>query len=157
MDLDQHPDAWDGSTLYADDLTVGEVYPLGSYTVVQQEIVDFATAWDPQFFHVDPEAAARGAFGGLIASGVHTIAVFQRLAVGGFWGRCATVAARGMRDVRFVRPLRAGTELEGRLVIDAIRHRDAQRSLVSVSGTLEERSGPVLTVALDAYVARRGA
>jgi acyl dehydratase len=156
MDLSRRPDAWTSpETLYADDLEVGDVFELGSHTVTEQEILEFATDWDPQFFHVDAEAAARGLFGGLIASGIHTMGVFQKLSVDGFWGRAATIAARGMRDVRFVSPMRPATLLTGRLTVDEVRHRDAGRSLVTVSGVLGGPAGPVLTLQLDAYLARR--
>ncbi len=156
MDLSRHPEAWNESTIYAEDLTAGDEFDLGSHTVSPAEIVAFATQWDPQLFHVDEEAADRGLFGGLIASGIHTMAVFQRLSVVGFWARSATIAARGIRDVRFVRPMRPDTTLVGRMVIEEVRHRDPARSLVSVSGTLAEDSGaPVLAMSLDAYLARR--
>jgi acyl dehydratase len=156
MDLSRHPDAWDDSTLYADDLVVGETFDLGSHTVTSAEITGFARTWDPQFFHVDEKAAGRGLFGGLIASGIHTMAVFQRLSVAAFWSRSATVAARGIRDVRFTSPVRPETTLVGRLVVDDVRHRDAGRSLVSVSGALDDESGAaVLAMTLDAYLARR--
>jgi acyl dehydratase len=158
MDLSRHPDAWNESTMYADDLAVGDVFALGSHTVTTEEILAFAGEWDPQFFHVDAAAADRGLFGGLIASGIHTMAVFQRLSVAAFWSRTATIAARGIREVRFLSPMRPGTTLAGRVVVDEVSHRDADRSLVSVSGTLEEESGAaVLALSLDAYVARRGA
>lgn len=156
MDLSSHPDAWDDSTIYADDLTAGDVYELGSHTPTREEVMSFAERWDPQFFHTDQEAAERGLFDGLIASGIHTMAVFQRLSVAGFWGNSATIAARGIRDVRFIRPVRPGTTLTGRLVVDGVTHRDAGRSLVSVSGSLRDDSGAsVLSLSLDAYIARR--
>ena len=156
MDLTRHPEAWNESTLYADDLTVGEVFPLGSHKVTAEELTSFAEAWDPQFFHVDAEAAERGLFGGLITSGIHTMAIFQRLSVAGFWSRCATIAARGIRDVRFVSPVRPDTTLVGRVAIKAVEHRGDARSLVTVAGTLEDDSGvAVLAMSLDAYLARR--
>jgi acyl dehydratase len=155
MDLSRRPDDWTSETFYSDDLEVGDVFDLGSFVVTEQEVVEFASVWDPQFFHVDTQAATDGLFGGLIASGIHTMAVFQRLSVAGFWGRSATIAARGMRHVRFVSPMRPATELTGRLTIDEVRHRDENRSLVTVSGVLEGPAGPVLTLQLDAYLARR--
>lgn len=157
MDLSRRPDAWNDETLFADDLEVGDVHVLGSHLVTREEVVEFATDWDPQFFHVDAAAAERGVFDGLIASGIHTMAVFQRLSVAGFWGRTATLAARGIREVRFVRPVRPGTEVTGRLTVEDIGPRDETRSLVTVSGVLEEASGPVLTMTLDVYLARRSA
>ena len=120
------------ATLFADDPSPADAFDLGSHTVSVAELTQFAGQWDPQFFHVDAAAADRGMFGGLIASGILTMAVFQRLSVEGFWGRTATVAARGMRDVRFVRPVRPGASLAG-------------------SGE------PVLTMTVDAYLARRPA
>lgn len=156
LDLTTQPAGWNDSTLYADDLEVGGAYDLGTYTVSAEEIMGFAARWDPQFFHVDEDAADRGHFGGLVASGVHTMSVLQRLAVEGLWGRAATVAARGMREVRFLRPVRPGTTLQGSVVVDEVEHRDASRSLVSVSATLDDDAGrPVLAMVLDVYVARR--
>lgn len=157
VDLSRHPEVWDESTIYADDLSVGDVYDLGSHTVTTEELTDFASRWDPQFFHVDEDAARDGLFDGLIASGIHTMAVFQRLSVAGFWGRSATVAARGIREVRFLSPMRPDTTVVGRLEITGVQHRDTHRSLVSVSGTLHEEEGgaAVLALSLDAYLARR--
>lgn len=156
MDLGQRPDVWHDKILYADDLTPGDVFGLGPHHVTTEELTSFASAWDPQFFHVDEKAASRGPFGGLIASGIHTLAVFQRLSVTAFWGRSATIAARGMREVRFLSPVRPGTTLVGRLVVGEVRHRGSERSLVTVTGSLDEDTGTaVLTLSLDAYLARR--
>lgn len=49
--------------VYRDDIAVGTDLPTGAYTVTAQEIVDFASRWDPRFFHADAEAAAEGCFG----------------------------------------------------------------------------------------------
>lgn len=157
VDLSRLPDVWTDQTLFADDLAAGDVFELGSYTVSTDELTGFAEQWDPQFFHVDGDAAGRGLFGGLIASGIHTMAVFQRLSVAGFWARSATIAARGIREVRFVRPVRPGSTLSGRLVVEDVQHRDG-RSLVTVNGTLAEEAGDaVLEMSVDAYLARRPA
>ena len=59
-----------------EDFEPGQVFELGSRTVSADEIVAFAREWDPQPFHVDPEAAADSVFGGLIASGGQTVAVW---------------------------------------------------------------------------------
>jgi acyl dehydratase len=54
------------------DFAVGQVIEAGPYVVDEAEVLSFAKAYDPQWFHTDPEAAAKGRFGGLIASGWHT-------------------------------------------------------------------------------------
>ena len=64
--------------LYFEDFEPGEVYELGTRTVTESEIVAFARQWDPQPFHIDPEAAKESVFGGLIASGWHTGAMWMR-------------------------------------------------------------------------------
>ena len=57
---------------YWEDFRPGEVSEVGSVTVGEDEIVAFARQYDPQPFHIDPEAAKDGPFGGLVASGSHT-------------------------------------------------------------------------------------
>lgn len=159
VDLTRVPDAWDETTWFADDLTPGASYDLGPHLVDEAELVAFALQWDPQFFHVDRAAAERGAFGGLIASGMHTLSVFQRLAVPGFWGRLATIAARGMSDVRFLAPVRPGDRLDGVLEVRDVATLDAHRALVTVVGGLtrgDESRAPVLGVVVEVLVARRG-
>jgi acyl dehydratase len=61
--------------LYFEDRQVGELTHLGSHTFAKEEIIAFASAFDPQPFHLDEEAAKTSLFGGLCASGWHT-AVF---------------------------------------------------------------------------------
>ncbi len=64
-----------------EDYTPGAVYEFGGIEVTEAAIIDFARRFDPQPMHVDPEAAARGNFGGLIASGWHTAGMMMRLFV----------------------------------------------------------------------------
>lgn len=108
------------SLVYADDLDVGRVYQLDSYTLTEDEIVQFAKTWDPQIFHVDKAAAEAGAYGGLIASGLHTLSIYQRLAVTGSFGEWSVIAGKRLSDVQFLRPVRPGDTLTGTLVIDAV-------------------------------------
>jgi acyl dehydratase len=68
-------------TRWFEDIGVGDRFPLGSHTFTEAEIVRFGALYDPQYFHTDPEAAKAGPFGGLVASGWHTVAVGQRLMV----------------------------------------------------------------------------
>lgn len=65
-------------TRWFEDIVVGETFPLGSKTFTEEEIVRFGELYDPQYFHVDREAAAYSHFGGLVASGWHTVAVGHR-------------------------------------------------------------------------------
>jgi acyl dehydratase len=66
---------------YFEDLVIGGRLELGSYTFTQDDIIRFARQFDPQPFHVDPEAARASHFGGLVASGWHTAAIWMKLMI----------------------------------------------------------------------------
>lgn len=65
-------------TRWFEDIIIDEDFPLGSHTFSAEEIVRFASLYDPQYFHIDPERAQHSHFGGLIASGWHTVSVGHR-------------------------------------------------------------------------------
>lgn len=144
-------------TVHAEQLRVGQSFDLGSHRVTADEILDFASKWDPQWFHVDPEAADRGPFGGLIASGLHTISVFQKLAVAAVLDDWNVIAGRTLRDVRFLRPVRPGDELTGAIIIDDVQFETEKgRALVVMSSRISDVHGTeVLTAVVDAYVGCR--
>lgn len=91
---------------YYEDLSVGESHDVGDYTVTEEEIIEFARKFDPQPFHVDPEAAKESIFDGLIASGLHTLCLATRLTNTGFWHDVANMGGRGMDDIRWHHPVR---------------------------------------------------
>ena len=62
-----------------EDFTVGESFTTPEVEVTTQEIVDFATRFDPQYFHTDPASARESVFGEHVASGWHTAALTMRL------------------------------------------------------------------------------
>ena len=65
-------------TRWYEDITIDEPFPLGSHNFTEAEIIRFGQLYDPQYFHVDPEAAKQSHFGGLVASGWHTVTVGHR-------------------------------------------------------------------------------
>ena len=69
-----------------EDFSEGESFLLGSVEMVEKEMLDFANQFDPQRFHIDPEAAAETLYGGLIASGWHTGSLMMKLTAEGFLG-----------------------------------------------------------------------
>lgn len=85
--------------MYAEDLPIGELLELGEHTVTRQEIVTFAAQRDPLPFHVD-EFARSTRFGGVIRSGLHTMAIFQRSAARRLYRHWAPIAGRAISDVR---------------------------------------------------------
>lgn len=69
------------SRLYLEDLAPGDRFTSGEHALDAAQIIDFATRFDPQPFHLDPEAAKRTFFQGLAASGWHTAAITMKLLV----------------------------------------------------------------------------
>ena len=102
---------------YLEDFQVGQVFEFGAYKVTQEEIIEFATKYDPQYFHVDAEAAKDSIFGGLIASGWHTCSIFMRLLVDHFLNEPGNLGSPGVDQVRWHVPVRPGDTLSVRLTI----------------------------------------
>ena len=65
-------------TRWFEDVTIDEPFPLGSHNFTEAEILAFGREYDPQYFHVDPTAASQSHFGGVVASGWHTVLVGHR-------------------------------------------------------------------------------
>ncbi len=149
------PDAAVQPSLYAEDLEVGRVFQLGSYELDREDLLDFAGRWDPQLFHTDEAFASAGFFDGLIASGIQTLAIYQRLAVSGVLRHWWVVAGRSFRDLRFLGPVRPGMVLVGELTVEDVEFARPDRALVTTSGRLLVEGEPVLSLGTDAWIHRR--
>ena len=93
-----------------EDFTVGGTIEAGPYNVTVVEMVEFAMRWDPLPIHTDEVAAKQTIHGGLIASGVYTIAIKQSLIMSKL-SKAKMLGALGWETVRFVRPVRGGDKL----------------------------------------------
>lgn len=102
---------------YFEDFEPGQVYELGCRTVTEDEIVAFGEQWDPQPFHVDAAAAAASVFGGLIASGWHTGAMWMRLYVDSVLGSAVSMGSPGLEELRWFAPVRPGDTLHARMTV----------------------------------------
>lgn len=107
--------------LFFEDFPPGSVLEFGAYPVTEEEIVAFATAFDPQPFHLDPEAAQRTMLGGLAASGWHTCAILMRLNCDGFLDITDGRGAPGVDEVKWLKPVRPGMVLSVRAEVLAAR------------------------------------
>src|SRR5699024_12495871 len=96
---------------FLDDYPQGARYRFGVESVDADEIVEFARRYDPQTIHTDPDAAAQGPFGGLIASGWQTGALMMRLFADDYLTSVASLASPGLHELRWGRPLRPGDRL----------------------------------------------
>ena len=92
----------------------GQTLEFGSYSVSEAEIVDFASRYDPQPFHVDKAAAAASRWRGLIASGFHTCGIAMRLVVDHVLTGSESVGSPGISSLKWLKPVRAGDTLHVR-------------------------------------------
>ena len=106
---------------YFDDFVPGQEIELGQRSVTEDEIIAFATQFDPQPFHVDKEAAAKSIYGGVIASGWHTCAMMMRIVLDGMGCEEASMGSPGLDGVRWLLPVRAGDTLSLRHVTKQVK------------------------------------
>ena len=111
-----------------EDFSVGESFVLGSVEMVEEEMLAFATQFDPQRFHVDAEAAAQTMYGGLIASGWHTGSLMMRLTAEGFLGE-HSLGAAGLSELSWPAPVRVGDGLTLRVGILGTRESGSKPNL----------------------------
>jgi acyl dehydratase len=102
---------------YFEDYVAGSVHEFGPIAVEEAEVIAFARRFDPQPFHVDPEAAQQTMFGGLIASGWHTASLMMRLIVDHYLSRVASLGSPGIDELRWLQPVRPGDALSVRVTI----------------------------------------
>lgn len=108
-----------------DDLKPGARFVSDGKTVSEAEILDFAMRYDPQPLHMDATRAAQGPFGGLIASGIHTLAIAVRLMMqSGAFDLDDQVGSPGMEELRWLLPVRPGDTL--RVVGEVIETRPSK-------------------------------
>ncbi len=143
---------------YLEDLAPGQRYGTASRTVTQDEIVAFAREFDPQPFHLDPEAAKATIFGELVASGWHTMAMTMRLLVDGearpAWG----FAGAGAEALDWPNPVRPGDTLRAEaevLEVTPSRSRPDRGIARIRTTTVNQRGEPVLVFTAKLLIPKR--
>ena len=96
---------------YFDDLAVGDTFESFSRTLSEAEILEFAWSYDPQPFHISVPAGEQSIFGGIIASGLHTLAVSSRLGLEATGLIGANAGGRGLDELRWFKPVYPGDSL----------------------------------------------
>ena len=124
----------------------------------KEEILTLAREYDPQPFHTDEQSAADSAFGGLIASGWHTAAIFMRLYVDAVLSRSASMGSPGVEELRWLKPVRPGDTLRARLTVldSAPSSRNPGRGTVRLDTEVRNQRGEiVMTMKARGLFARR--
>ncbi|HYR00273.1 MAG TPA: MaoC family dehydratase [Casimicrobiaceae bacterium] len=141
-----------------EDYVPGAVCVYGAISVTAESILEFARRYDPQPIHTDPEAALRGPFGGLIASGWHTIALVMRVLVERYLSHVAAIVSPGIDELRWTLPVRPGDVLSVRVtVLEAtISRTKPDRGLVrTLIEALNQRGEVVLSMKAMNFIRRR--
>jgi acyl dehydratase len=98
--------------LHYEDIVVGSKSSFGHYEVTREEVIEFASKYDPQPFHLDDEAAAQTYFGRLSASGWHTCAMTMRMLVENMKvNQQAGLGSPGVDEIRWLKPVYPGDTL----------------------------------------------
>ena len=145
-------------TRWFEEFESGDKFESRGATLTESQIVDFALTYDPQQMHVDAAAAAGGAFGGLIASGVQTLALSFRLFFDlGLVAR-SNIVGPGMDEVRWLAPVRPGDTLKS--VVEVLEVRESRsrpdRGTVRFGFTVKnQRDEVVLTYQALTIIRRR--
>ena len=145
-------------TIYFEDLAVGDEWTSDAYEITQDEIIEFAEQYDPQWFHTDPERAAEESiYGSLIAAGFHTAAISTRLFVDCFLSDTATLGGKGIDKLRWHDPVRPGDRLSMRAEILDLDAETDSRGLADIRIETSNHDGEVVfsMIALVMF-ARRG-
>ena len=143
---------------YWEDFAVGDEVVHGTHKLGEEEIVRFAREFDPQPFHVDPAAAAASPFGGLIASGWHTAAVYMGLFVRSELLASASLGSPGVENLRWLVPVRPGDVLTGRSrVVDSwpSETNPSRGTIVGEHELVNQRGEVVFQMRARGFIARR--
>lgn len=142
-----------------EDFSEGMMIELGEKLVTADEIVEFASEFDPQPFHLDEEAGKASLLGGLAASGWHTCSMLMRMIADRVLNASLSQGAPGIDELRWLRPVLAGDVLTARVHVVATRASKSRPDIGFVSIRSEmfnQRNEPVLQQVNSVMFKRRG-
>jgi acyl dehydratase len=147
----------DMTTLTFEDFKPGRFGTFGPRRVTRDEILAFASEFDPQPMHLDEEAASRSMLKGLSGSGWHLCSVMMRLLFDGFIGRTASLGSPGVSEVRWLAPLRPDDDLT--LDVDVVEARVSKSrpdtGIVTFKCTARNAAGVALCEMTSPIIVRR--
>jgi acyl dehydratase len=108
-------------SLYWEDFHPGRVFEHGPRRLPREEMIAFATEFDPQPMHLDDVAARDTLLGGLAASGWYLCCILMRMCADGFVLDSSSMGAPGVDEVKWLRPVRPDEELRLRATVLDVR------------------------------------
>ncbi len=146
--------------LYYEDIQINVVQKYGSYEVTREEVIDFATKYDPQPFHLDEEAAAKTHFGRLSASGWHSAAMMMRMMVDQMnANKQAGLGSPGVENLRWLKPVYPGDTLRCEHVTLEKRQSESRPEMGIMKGkitVLNQHDEKVMTMESTGLIKVRG-
>jgi acyl dehydratase len=145
---------------YFEDYPPGAMFDLGSVTVTEAEVLEFARRYDPQAIHINKAAAQAGPYGGLISSGWLTVSLFMRLLVDNFLPAKASLGSPGVDQLRWLKPVRPGDVLSAQLTVAEARRSKSRpdRGIVTTTAAVTNQAGEVvMTMTAATLMLARGA
>jgi acyl dehydratase len=144
---------------YLDDFAVGQVFRSGRIRVEADRIKSFAAEFDPQPFHLDPEAATHTFFRGLVASGWHTAALTMRLLAHSELKPAGGIIGLGFEELRWPRPVRPGDELSLQAEVLEVRPSQSrlEQGLIKIRVTTLNQAGEAVLIQVGTLLVRRRA
>lgn len=129
--------------IYFEDFEPGQEFDLGSVTVSREDIIEFASEFDPQPFHMDEEAGKASLLGGLAASGWHTGSLVMGLLARELLNKSTCQGSPGISSLKWMRPVFPGDTLSARVeVVRAKSLRSRQDlGLVTIRLTTTNQAG----------------
>lgn len=142
---------------YFDDFQVGDRFASRGITVSESQILDFALLYDPQPFHLDNEAAAETPFGGLIASGFHTLSLAFRAFYDADVIKHCSLGSPGLDELRWLKPVRPGDTLRTEGVVKSTRASKSQpdRGILHMDYQVKIHTGDVVMTFTAIHLLRR--
>jgi acyl dehydratase len=146
--------------LYYEDIQIDVVQKYGSYEVTKDEVIEFASKYDPQPFHLDEEAAAKTHFGRLSASGWHSAAMMMRMMVDQMnANKQAGLGSPGVDNLRWLKPVYPGDTLRCEHVTLEKRRSESRPEMGIMKGKItvfNQHDEKVMTMESTGLISVRG-
>lgn len=146
--------------LHWEDFKPGAVAIFGPRLVTREEIVAFAAEFDPQPMHLDEAAASATLLGGLGASGWQICCLLMRMIADGFVLDSTSMGAPGIDEVRWLKPLRPGTQIRVRATVLDTRASNSRPAMGFVKfqyEVLDDQDAVLTTMVSSMMLVRREA
>ncbi|MCM3727062.1 MaoC family dehydratase [Neobacillus cucumis] len=138
-----------------DEFSIGQVFTTKSFKLTKENIMGFAGEFDPQYMHLDEEKANQGRFNGIIASGIHTLAISFKLWVEqGVYGD-DVIAGTRMNNIKFIKPVYPDDELHSVVEVIEKKARENETGILTVLiSTFNDKEEKVFEGDLSALIKR---